>query len=59
MFSTVITIRVISATASWVCSRVFPGPTPRLCQPSPFRAGMSASGSVATTAVTVRIPANR
>ena len=29
------------------------------CQPSPFRAGISASGSVATTAVTVRMPANR
>ena len=54
MLSTVITTRVISATTSSVCSEV-----PRLCQPSPFSAGISAIGSVATTAVTVRMPAKR
>ena len=55
MFSTVITTRVISATTSWVCRLA----AFRLCQPSPFSAGISAIGSVATTAVTVRMPANR
>ena len=34
-------------------------PAPRPCQPRPFSAGISASGKVATTAVTVRMPANR
>ena len=55
MFSTVMTTSVISATTSWVCRLV----ASRLCQPSPFSAGMSARGNVATTAVTVRMPANR
>ena len=59
MFSTVMTTRVISATISWVCSTVVGLPTPRLFQPRPFSAGISASGRVATTAVTVRMPANR
>ena len=48
------TISVISATTSSVCKV-----SPRLFQPSPFSIGISASGSVATTAVTVRMPANR
>ena len=55
MFSTVMTTRVISATTSWVCRLAAFRP----CQPSPFSAGISAIGSVATTAVTVRMPANR
>ncbi len=59
MFSTVITTSVISATISWVCSRVLALPAPRPCHPSPFSAGMSAIGRVATTALTVMTPANR
>ena len=55
MFSTVMTTSVISATTS----SVFRLAAFSECQPSPFSAGISASGSVATTAVTVRIPANR
>ena len=55
MFSTVITTSVISATTSSVCRLA----AFRLCQPRPFSAGISASGRVATTAVTVRMPANR
>ena len=55
MFSTVMTTSVMSATTSWV----FRLAAFSECQPSPFKAGISASGSVATTAVTVRMPANR
>ena len=55
MFSTVITTSVISAITRFV----FRLAAFSECQPSPFSAGISASGSVATTAVTVRMPANR
>ena len=55
MFSTVMTTSAISATTSWVCRLAAFSE----CQPSPFSAGMSAKGSVATTAATVMMPANR
>src|SRR2546430_15987447 len=55
MFRTVMTTSVMSATTSCVCRLA----AFRLCQPRPFSAGMSASGSVATTAVMVRMPADR
>jgi hypothetical protein len=55
MLSTVITTSVISAMTRFV----FRLAASSECQPRPFSAGISASGSVATTAVTVRIPANR
>ena len=55
MFRIAMTTSVMSATTSWVF-RLAPFSE---CQPSPFSAGISASGSVATTAVTVRMPANR
>ena len=55
MFRMVMTTSVISATTSSVCRLAAFSE----CQPSPFSAGISASGSVATTAVTVRMPANR
>jgi len=55
MFSTAMTTSVISATTSWV----FRLAAFSECQPRPFSAGISASGSVATTAVTVSMPANR
>ena len=55
MFSTVITTSVIAAVISCWCSV----PAAMACQPRPSSAGSRASGRVATTAVTVRIPANR
>jgi len=55
MFSTVMTTSVISAMTRFV----FRLATFSECQPRPFSAGISASGIVATTEVTVRMPANR
>ena len=54
MFSTVITTSVISAITSSVSTVSF-----RLFQPRPSSVGISASGRVATTEVTVRMPANK
>jgi len=53
MFITVITPSVTIAMIRWLC-RVL-----ARFQPMLLKAGISASGSVTQTAVTVRIPANR